>query len=78
MKFLVASILAATVTLTDAAVNAVCGNGEIVSRFSLVTKTDKQPKGIASSLLGDRVNAEMGGLHGELVELDSPSRRHGP
>jgi len=38
-----------------------CDDGEIVIKFSHVTNTDKHPKGIAASLLADRVNSEMDG-----------------
>lgn len=41
--------------------NAACDDGEIVIKFSHVTNADKHPKGIAASLLADRVNAEMNG-----------------
>jgi len=39
-----------------------CQDGEIVIKFSHVTNTDKHPKGIAASLLADRVNSEMDGV----------------
>ncbi len=38
-----------------------CDDGEIVVKFSHVTNTDKHPKGIAATLLEERVNAEMNG-----------------
>ncbi len=38
-----------------------CQDGEIVIKFSHVTNTDKHPKGIAASLLEQRVNEEMDG-----------------
>jgi len=38
-----------------------CDAGEIVIKFSHVTNTDKHPKGIAASLLEQRVNTEMNG-----------------
>lgn len=38
-----------------------CQDGEIVIKFSHVTNTDKHPKGIAASLLEQRVNEEMNG-----------------
>jgi len=38
-----------------------CDDGEIVIKFSHVTNTDRHPKGIAASLLAERVNAEMDG-----------------
>jgi C4-dicarboxylate-binding protein DctP len=40
---------------------AACDDGEIVIKFSHVTNTDKHPKGIAASLLQDRINEEMNG-----------------
>ncbi|MEZ8103701.1 TRAP transporter substrate-binding protein [Vibrio cortegadensis] len=51
------SVLAAT--SFNAAAN--CDPGEIVIKFSHVTNTDKHPKGIAASLLEERVNTEMNG-----------------
>ncbi|MEZ9929057.1 TRAP transporter substrate-binding protein [Vibrio breoganii] len=41
--------------------SANCDDGEIVIKFSHVTNTDKHPKGIAASLLEERVNTEMNG-----------------
>ena len=38
-----------------------CDDGEIVVKFSHVTNTDRHPKGIAATLLMERVNAEMDG-----------------
>ena len=40
---------------------AACDPGEIVIKFSHVTNTDKHPKGLAASLLEQRVNDEMNG-----------------
>ncbi|AEH33561.1 C4-dicarboxylate-binding protein [Vibrio anguillarum 775] len=57
LTLLTASILA--VTSFNAAAN--CDPGEIVIKFSHVTNTDKHPKGIAASLLEERVNKEMNG-----------------
>lgn len=54
---LTASILA--VTSFNAAAN--CDPGEVVIKFSHVTNTDKHPKGIAATLLEQRVNQEMNG-----------------
>ena len=65
MKFLnkalmgAATALALTVTATTAM--AACDDGEIVIKFSHVTNADKHPKGIAATLLAERVNAEMDG-----------------
>ena len=55
-----------TSTLALAAINNgyaadACQDGEIVIKFSHVTNTDKHPKGIAASLLEQRVNDEMDG-----------------
>lgn len=41
--------------------NAACDDGEIVVKFAHVTNVDKHPKGLAASLLMERVNAEMNG-----------------
>ena len=62
MKFLTtaATALALTVTAGTTAM-AACDEGEIVIKFSHVTNTDKHPKGIAASLLEQRVNDEMNG-----------------
>ena len=53
------SVLALSVGATGAM--AACDPGETVVKFSHVTNTDKHPKGIAASLLSERVNAEMDG-----------------
>ncbi|MEO0359309.1 MAG: TRAP transporter substrate-binding protein DctP, partial [Pseudomonadota bacterium] len=55
-----AAVLAATVAVPGAAI-AACDAGEIVVKFSHVTNTDRHPKGIAATLLAERVNAEMDG-----------------
>jgi C4-dicarboxylate-binding protein DctP len=48
-------------TVSATAVQAACDDGEIVIKFSHVTNTDKHPKGIAATLLEQRVNDEMNG-----------------
>jgi C4-dicarboxylate-binding protein DctP len=48
-------------TVSANAVSAACDDGEIVIKLSHVTNTDKHPKGIAASLLQQRVNDEMNG-----------------
>lgn len=50
---------AAVLTSFNAVAN--CDPGEIVIKFSHVTNSDKHPKGIAASLLEERVNTEMNG-----------------
>lgn len=55
-----ATAMALTVTATTGAM-AACDDGEIVIKFAHVTNTDKHPKGIAASLLEQRVNDEMNG-----------------
>ncbi len=67
MKFLnkVALVAAMSVAANAAFAEshaAGCDEGEIVVKFSHVTNTDKHPKGIAASLLQERVNAEMNGV----------------
>ncbi|SES71682.1 TRAP transporter substrate-binding protein [Oceanicella actignis] len=52
---------AAAMALGANAALANCDPGEIVIKFSHVTNTDKHPKGIAASLLAQRVNDEMNG-----------------
>jgi len=63
MKFLTttAITLALAVTAQVATASDACDDGEIVIKFSHVTNTDKHPKGIAASLLEQRVNDEMDG-----------------
>jgi len=59
MTLAAASVLALGATSAQAAEQ--CQDGEIVIKFSHVTNTDKHPKGIAATLLEDRVNKEMNG-----------------
>mgnify|MGYP002335689800 CR=1 FL=1 len=65
MRFLtttaVAAIIAAT-SFSAASAQEACDPGEIVIKFAHVTNTDRHPKGIAASLLAERVNAEMNGV----------------
>lgn len=61
MKFLTAAATALALSVTATAGFAGCDDGEIVVKFSHVTNTDKHPKGIAASLLEQRVNDEMNG-----------------
>lgn len=59
-KFLTAACVAAFAIAPGIAA-AACDDGEIVIKFSHVTNTDKHPKGIAATLLEQRVNDEMNG-----------------
>jgi len=59
-KMMLAAAAAATMIGAPAAY-AACDDGEIVVKFSHVTNTDRHPKGIAASLLMERVNTEMDG-----------------
>jgi C4-dicarboxylate-binding protein DctP len=52
---------AGVLALTATSAFASCEPGEIVIKFSHVTNADKHPKGIAASLLEQRVNDEMNG-----------------
>ncbi|QPH54542.1 DctP family TRAP transporter solute-binding subunit [Pontivivens ytuae] len=61
MKFLTTAAVIAATTMTALPALADCDDGEIVIKFSHVTNTDRHPKGIAASLLAERVNAEMDG-----------------
>ncbi len=61
MKFLTSAAMALALTVTAGAAAAACDPGEIVIKFSHVTNSDKHPKGIAASLLAERVNTEMNG-----------------
>ncbi|RYH06706.1 TRAP transporter substrate-binding protein [Tropicimonas sp. IMCC6043] len=62
MKHLTATATALALVMSAGAALASCEDGEIVIKFSHVTNTDKHPKGIAASLLADRVNEEMNGV----------------
>ena len=62
MKFTSLLAAAALATgMTAGVAHAACDDGEVVIKFSHVTNTDKHPKGIAASLLEQRVNDEMNG-----------------
>jgi len=56
-----AAATAVALALTTGAAFAACDPGEIVIKFSHVTNADKHPKGIAATLLAQRVNEEMNG-----------------
>ncbi len=62
MKFLKTTVAVCALTLGAAPAMAACDDGEIVVKFSHVTNTDRHPKGIAATLLAERVNAEMDGV----------------
>ena len=55
------AVAGAALVLAAAPAYANCDPGETVIKFSHVTNTDKHPKGIAASLLEQRVNTEMNG-----------------
>ena len=62
MKLLTTAAMALALTATGAFANTEgCDDGEIVVKFAHVTNTDKHPKGIAATLLQQRVNDEMDG-----------------
>ena len=61
MKFLTTTLVAMTLSVSAGAVAAACDDGEVVIKLSHVTNTDRHPKGIAASLLEQRVNDEMNG-----------------
>ncbi|SMR71093.1 C4-dicarboxylate-binding protein DctP [Aliiroseovarius halocynthiae] len=61
MKFLTVAASALAIATSVTTAQAACDEGEIVIKFSHVTNTDKHPKGIAASLLEQRVNDEMNG-----------------
>lgn len=62
MKILASAATAVALTLSATGAFAGCDEGEMVIKFSHVTNTDKHPKGIAASLLEQRVNDEMNGV----------------
>ena len=61
MKYFTAAAAAVALSFSAGAATAACDAGEIVIKFSHVTNTDKHPKGIAATLLMERVNTEMNG-----------------
>ena len=61
MKFLMNAACVAALTVSAGTAMAACDDGEIVVKFSHVTNTDRHPKGIAATLLAERVNEEMNG-----------------
>ena len=61
MKFLRTTALSLTMSISATSAFAACDAGETVIKFSHVTNTDKHPKGIAATLLEQRVNDEMNG-----------------
>lgn len=61
MKNVIKAAFVAALVSTSTTAWAACDDGEVVIKFSHVTNTDKHPKGIAASLLEQRVNDEMNG-----------------
>jgi C4-dicarboxylate-binding protein DctP len=61
MKTFLKAACVAAVVLVPSIAAATCEEGEIVIKFSHVTNTDKHPKGIAATVLAERVNVEMNG-----------------
>ena len=62
MKHLMKAACVAAVAFVPGVAVAACDSGEIVVKFSHVTNTDRHPKGIAATLLAERVNSEMNGV----------------
>lgn len=61
MRFFKLAAVSAVALGVATGAQAACDDGEVVIKFSHVTNTDKHPKGIAASLLQERVNEEMNG-----------------
>ena len=62
MRFLtIAATAASILAIIASGAAASCEDGEVIIKFSHVTNTDKHPKGIAATLLAERVNEEMNG-----------------
>ena len=61
MRFLTAAAIIAASSFSANAALANCDAGEVVIKFAHVTNTDRHPKGIAATLLAERVNEEMNG-----------------
>lgn len=62
MRIVSTLLLAVIMPLTTSFAWANCDPGEMIIKFSHVTNTDKHPKGIAATLLQERVNNEMNGV----------------
>ena len=62
MKSLLKAACVAAVAFVPGVAMAACEGDEMVIKFSHVTNSDKHPKGIAATLLAERVNAEMNGV----------------
>lgn len=60
-KTLAATAMGVAMIVSTSQAFAACDPGEIKIKFSHVTNTDKHPKGIAATLLEQRVNDEMNG-----------------
>jgi len=60
-KFITAAAVGALLVTSAGQASANCDPGETKIKFSHVTNTDKHPKGIAATVLAERVNAEMNG-----------------
>lgn len=61
MRRIIVSALCGACLLAAGSAFAKCDKGEMHIKFSHVTNTDKHPKGIAATLLAQRVNDEMNG-----------------
>ena len=61
MRLPVTVVVAMAIGLAASSLYAQCDDGENTIKFSHVSNTDKHPKGIAASLLQQRVNDEMDG-----------------
>lgn len=61
MKALTPILFAIAFALGADGAIAGCDDGEIVVKFSHVTNADRHPKGIAATLLAERINGEMDG-----------------
>ncbi|MEH6475749.1 MAG: DctP family TRAP transporter solute-binding subunit [Sneathiella sp.] len=60
-KVITAAAVGALMLTSASQAFAQCDPGETKIKFSHVTNTDKHPKGIAATVLAERVNAEMNG-----------------
>lgn len=60
-KIIVGALAGVSIAAIAVPAYANCDDGEMHIKFSHVTNTDKHPKGIAATLLQDRVNKEMNG-----------------
>ncbi|MFP3366067.1 C4-dicarboxylate ABC transporter, partial [Pseudoalteromonas sp. SIMBA_148] len=61
MRLLIVAVSALSLTMFAGQAQAQCDDGEMVIKFSHVVAEKGHPKGVAATLLANRVNEEMNG-----------------